>query len=138
MCIRDSCDMAASSEQKNALADFIAEDMKDLKSVLKAHQERQVNNQNGGMRDFYREKYRARYMEPVQAQSRQQQDSLSCAATAPYGSSQAASPGSQAGRESQLGVSGFNSPSRTNDGRWPMEQGPKNGGSPQSWRFRSR
>merc|ERR1711934_1329818 len=123
----------ANVEQKGALAEFIAEDMADLKAVLKEHQERIRDSQKGNMTDFYREKYRARYMGKVDTavNVKQQQDA-------------AASPGASTVTVSQRRSSsraGENSTpvstARVNDGRWPLEQGPKNGGSPKSWRFSS-
>ena len=95
----------ASSDQKGALADFINADMIDLKEVLRAHQKRQDKAQEGEMGSFYREstassfssprnspriglrstarcagdKYRSRYIAPVDSAINVQQQTMPAA-----------------------------------------------------------
>merc|ERR1711865_1233652 len=127
----------ASSDQKGALADFINADMIDLKEVLRAHQKRQDKAQEGEMGSFYRDKYRSRYMAPVDSAINVQQQTMP-AAQSQMGRSQNNNQMALQNTESQNNMSQntqSGARARSNDGRWPLEQGPKNGGSPCTWRF---
>merc|ERR1740117_2840831 len=118
----------ASSDQKGALADFINADMIDLKEVLRAHQKRQDKAQEGEMGSFYRDKYRSRYMAPVDSAINVQQQTMP-AAQNQMGLQNTESQNNMS-QNTQSGAR-----ARSNDGRWPLDQGPKNGGSPCTWRF---
>merc|ERR1712216_197458 len=54
----------ASPEQKQVLQNFIADDLAELKEVLRHHQRLQDDEEGAKMRSFYREKYKGRYMQP--------------------------------------------------------------------------
>merc|ERR1711924_112634 len=95
--------------------------MADLKRVLKDHQDRHRDAQKGYMTDFYRDKYRARYMGKVDTtiSVKQQQDAAA---------NQGVSTGAMSSRRSNSGGQHTSQPAstaRVNDGRWPLEQGPK-------------